>query len=51
MPVSIFFEYLRAGKLNEFYSGYPGVSQEQVETVIAASEELIDDQFGQKKSA
>ena len=51
VPVSIFFEYLQAGRLNEFFDGYPGVTQEHADAVIAASQELIDEQFVRKKSA
>ena len=39
VPVSIFFEYLQAGHLDEFFDGYPGVTKEQAEAVIGASKD------------
>jgi len=37
VPVSIMFEHLEAGRMDEFYSGYPNVSHEQVLAVLEAS--------------
>lgn len=37
VPVSLLFEYLESGDLEEFYRGYPDVSREQVRVLLAAT--------------
>lgn len=49
VPVSIFFEYLEAGRVDEFFKGYPGITREQTQAVIEASQWLIESEF--RKSA
>jgi uncharacterized protein (DUF433 family) len=51
VPVAFLFEHLRSGNLAEFYAGYPGVTVEQVDAVLAASESLIIDEVMLKRSA
>ena len=34
VPVTILFDYLREGSLDEFLDGYPQVTKEMVETVL-----------------
>ncbi|HSI73921.1 MAG TPA: DUF433 domain-containing protein [Fimbriimonas sp.] len=34
VPVSILFEYLEAGRLDDFFRGYPNVQQDQVKAVL-----------------
>jgi uncharacterized protein (DUF433 family) len=48
IPVSILFDYLEVGQLEEFYRGYPDVTKEQVHAVIEASKELVSNQFSAK---
>ena len=45
IPVSILFQYIEAGQLDEFYHGYPDVSRDQVHAVLEASRELVAEQF------
>jgi uncharacterized protein (DUF433 family) len=47
VPVSIVFEYLEADRMDEFYSGYPNVTREQVHAVLEASRQLIEASFMQ----
>jgi uncharacterized protein (DUF433 family) len=47
VPVRIVFEYLEAGRMDEFYAGFPNVSREQVSAVLQASKELIEESFDQ----
>lgn len=42
VPVSILFEHLVVGRLDEFYRGYPNVSAEQVEAVVNASMDYVE---------
>ncbi len=51
VPLSIMFEYLAANRMEEFYSGYPNVTQEQVQTVLKESKHQIESKFPQRKSA
>ena len=41
IPVSILFDYLESGRLDEFYKGYPDVTREQVHAILQASRELV----------
>jgi len=45
IPVSILFDYLERGELDEFYRGYPDVSGEQVLAVLETSRELVSERF------
>ena len=51
IPVSILFDYLEADKLHEFYQQYPDVSPNMVFAVLAASRQLVEDEFPTKRSA
>jgi uncharacterized protein (DUF433 family) len=42
VPVSILFEYLEAGRLDEFFLGYPNVRNDQVKAVLDASQEFVE---------
>jgi len=45
VPVSIMFEYLEADRMDEFYTGYPNVTKEQVTAVLEASKEYVEGSF------
>ena len=45
VPVSILFEHLEAGRMDEFYSGYPNVTTDQVMAVLEASREYVEGSF------
>jgi uncharacterized protein (DUF433 family) len=45
IPVTILFDYLENGELDEFFRGYPDVTKEQVHSVIEASKELVTERF------
>lgn len=45
IPVTILFDYLQDGRLGGFLRGYPDVSLEQVQAVIAGSRDLIVQRF------
>ena len=45
VPVSILFEHLEAGRMDEFYSGYPNVTSLQVLSVLEASREFVEKTF------
>jgi uncharacterized protein (DUF433 family) len=51
VPISIMFEHLEAGRMEEFYRGYPNVSEDQVTAVLEASRHYIEDNFGRRASA
>jgi|CXWL01.1.fsa_nt_gi uncharacterized protein (DUF433 family) len=51
IPVSIFFEHVEANRLNEFRTGFPDVTEEQMSAVIEASQSLIRELFQKRKSA
>ena len=42
VPVKTLFDHIEAGKLADFYEDFPGVRKEMVETVLRASEELLE---------
>lgn len=51
VPVEILFSYLEAGRLDEFYTGYPSVSREQVRAVLEDSRKLVEDSIQLQKTA
>jgi uncharacterized protein (DUF433 family) len=42
IPIRLFFGYLAAGSLDEFYDEYPDVSRAQGDALLQAAERLID---------
>jgi len=42
VPVSFLFEHIEAGKLDQFYLGFPNVTEEQVVAVLEAHEDSSD---------
>ena len=42
IPVSILFEYLEKGELDEFVRGYPDVTRDQIHAVLETSEQLVE---------
>lgn len=51
VPVSFLFEHIEAGGLDEFYAGFPNVTEEQVFAVLEASKSLIEAEFQERASA
>jgi uncharacterized protein (DUF433 family) len=50
IPVSILFDYLETGSLEEFFRGYPDVSREQVHAVLEASKELVSERLASSQA-
>ena len=51
VPVSTLFAHIEKGVLDAFYEDFPGVTQEMVDAVLAASERLLDQAVLMKRSA
>lgn len=51
IPVSILFDCLAGDGLDWFREGWPDVSEEQIQTVLDASLQLISKQVESKKAA
>lgn len=51
IPVSVLFECLAGDGLDWFREGWPSVSEEQIQAVLQASQQLVEHQFHAEKAA
>lgn len=51
IPVSILFDYLEAGEIQEFYENYPDVSESQVHAVLEGSQDMLKERFALRAAA